>query len=433
MGKKRINWKIPVIAALALLLTLEIVDTCRMAYGGDGRALPVLMYHHLDDTSKDGTVVTPGRIREQMTALREAGYEAVTVPQVIAFVREGTPLPDKPVLITMDDGYTSNLDIAAPILEDLGLCAAVFVIGINEGEAVSAHTGEALTPPRFSFEEAAPWVEKGVLDLQSHTYDMHQRPQTGGVSGREGVLKKEGESAEDYRDALLEDFAQYCRRREGRVSTPLTALSYPFGLCSGETDRVLEEAGAVLTVTVREHCNTVFAGRPGTLRRLGRFNVDEDITGEALVRKLERWGPSVMLQDRLDKALEYLEDHPDITVVVSGGQGPEEPTSEAQGMADYLAARGVARESIILEPQSHNTWQNLTYSAKCLEEAGIDIRDGVIIVSNGFHLSRAKMLAGRIGYENVSVLAAPSSHTPTRLKMYVREPLALVKSFVFDR
>ena len=46
----------------------------------------------------------------------------------------------------------------------------------------------------------------------------------------------------------------------------------------------------MLTVTVREHCNTVFAGRPGTLRRLGRFNVDEDITGEALVRKLERWG-----------------------------------------------------------------------------------------------------------------------------------------------
>ena len=57
----------------------------------------------------------------------------------------------------------------------------------------------------------------------------------------------------------------------------------------------------------------------------------------------------------------------------------------------------------------------------------------MIIVSNGFHLTRAKMLAGRIGYENVSVLAAPSSHTPTRLKMYIREPLALVKSFVFDR
>ena len=75
----------------------------------------------------------------------------------------------------------------------------------------------------------------------------------------------------------------------------------------------------------------------------------------------------------------------------------------------------------------------MTYAAQCLEETGIDVKEGVIIVSNGFHLTRAKMLAGRAGYENVSVLAAPSSHTPTRLKMYIREPLALVKSFVFDR
>ena len=164
----------------------------------------------------------------------------------------------------------------------------------------------------------------------------------------------------------------------------------------------------------------------------------DDISGDPQVMvilgcQLHDWGPSVMLQDRLDKALEYLDEHPDMTVVVSGGQGENEPAAEAQGMADYLADHGFARENIILETQSHNTHQNLVYSAKHLEEAGIDVKDGVVIVSNGFHLTRAKMLAGRAGYENVSVLAAPSSHTPTRLKMYVREPLALVKSFVFDR
>ena len=149
--------------------------------------------------------------------------------------------------------------------------------------------------------------------------------------------------------------------------------------------------------------------------------------------QLHDWGPSVMLQDRLDKALEYLASHPDMTVVVSGGQGENEPTTEAQGMADYLVDHGFARENILLETQSHNTHQNLTYSARHLEEAGVDIREGVVIVSNGFHLTRAKMLAGRAGYENVSTLAAPSSHLPSRLKMYIREPLALVKSFVFDR
>ena len=149
--------------------------------------------------------------------------------------------------------------------------------------------------------------------------------------------------------------------------------------------------------------------------------------------QLHDWGPSVMLQDRLDKALEYLEDHPDMTVVASGGQGENEPTSEAQGMADYLADHGVNRDNIILETQSHNTNQNLRFSAQRLAEAGLDPTDDVVIVSNGFHLTRAKMLAERIGFQGVSVLAAPSSHTPTRLKMYVREPLALVKSFVFDR
>ena len=149
--------------------------------------------------------------------------------------------------------------------------------------------------------------------------------------------------------------------------------------------------------------------------------------------QLHDWGPSVMLQDRLDKALAYLEDHPDMTVVVSGGQGANEPTTEAQGMADYLAEHGFPREKIILEDQSHNTDQNLRYSAQRLKDAGVEVKEGAVIVSNGFHLTRAKMLAGRAGFENVSTLAAPSSHTPTRLKMYIREPLALVKSFVFDR
>lgn len=149
--------------------------------------------------------------------------------------------------------------------------------------------------------------------------------------------------------------------------------------------------------------------------------------------QVKPWGPSILLQDRLDKALEYLTAHPEVTVVVSGGQGPEEPSTEAQAMEDYLAEHGVSRERIIQENMSHNTDQNLRWSAQHLAEAGIDVKDGVIIVSNGFHLTRVRMLAGRAGYENVSTLAAPSSHIPSRLKMYIREPIALVKSFVLDR
>ena len=71
----------------------------------------------------------------------------------------------------------------------------------------------------------------------------------------------------------------------------------------------------------------------------------DDVSGDpktmvVLGCQLYDWGPSIMLRDRLDKALDYLADHPETTVVVSGGQGAEEPTSEAQGMADYLADHG---------------------------------------------------------------------------------------------
>lgn len=145
--------------------------------------------------------------------------------------------------------------------------------------------------------------------------------------------------------------------------------------------------------------------------------------------------PSVLLQDRLDTALDWLEDHPDTTVVVSGGQGESEPSTEARAMADYLMEKGWPEEQILLEEQSVNTEQNLYYSLDLLEVEGYDVTADVVVVSNGFHLARVRMLWGRAAgtTDNLSTLAAPSSHVPSRLRMYIREPLALVKSFLFDR
>ena len=88
--------------------------------------------------------------------------------------------------------------------------------------------------------------------------------------------------------------------------------------------------------------------------------------------QVKPWGPSILLQDRLDKALDYLEEHPDVQVVVSGGQGPDEPTTEAQAMYDYLVEYGVEPERIWQEDQSHNTWQNVRYTLALLEEKGSD-------------------------------------------------------------
>lgn len=286
MHKKWLGWKLAAVIILTAVLIWEAVDIHRIYLGGDGDALPILMYHHFEEISKEGTVVSNARFREQMTALHDAGYHAVTIPQVIAFVREGTPLPDKPILITMDDGYTSNLTEAAPVLEELGMCATVFVIGVNEGETVYIHSGEPFWQERFSYEEAAPWVEKGVIDIQSHTFDMHQLADYG-FSGRDGVLRKDRESGEDYRLAVLEDYRQVVERRGDRVDSELLALAYPFGYYSLEADALAKEAGYEVTITIDERINRLRTGDESCLRMMGRFNVTDSDKGEDLVDRLD--------------------------------------------------------------------------------------------------------------------------------------------------
>jgi uncharacterized SAM-binding protein YcdF (DUF218 family) len=151
--------------------------------------------------------------------------------------------------------------------------------------------------------------------------------------------------------------------------------------------------------------------------------------------QVKPWGPSILLQDRLDTALDYLEDHPDMTVVVSGGQGDDEHISEAQCMYDYLTEHGVDGGQILLEDQSRNTRQNIDKTLALLAERGYDVTADMLLVSNDFHLTRIKMLWARAAgtSEHASTLAAPVSHVPSRVQMFFREPLALVKSFLFDR
>ena len=115
-------------------------------------------------------------------------------------------------------------------------------------------------------------------------------------------------------------------------------------------------------------------------------------------------GPSYILQKRLDKALEYLEENPETRVIVSGGQGSNEPISEAEGMYSYLAEAGIDPERILLEAASSNTYENLTFSGELLDKS----TDRVVIVTSNFHVFRAVKIARKQGYEKAEGLAADS-------------------------
>ena len=111
------------------------------------------------------------------------------------------------------------------------------------------------------------------------------------------------------------------------------------------------------------------------------------------------------LRRRLDRALEYLEEFPDVRVIVSGGQGPGEAVSEARAMADYLIRKGIPADQIRLEDKSTSTRENLSFSRKYADAE----KDKVGIVTNDFHIFRSSVIARQEGYKRIFMIPADSN------------------------
>ncbi|MCT4593442.1 MAG: YdcF family protein [Anaeromicrobium sp.] len=139
---------------------------------------------------------------------------------------------------------------------------------------------------------------------------------------------------------------------------------------------------------------------------------------------------SVTLRERLDKSYEYLEKNKHIQVVVSGGQGPDEATSEALAMEKYLINKGISKDRIIKEDKSTSTYENLknTYDILRKKQKKEKIRLG--IVTNRFHQFRAGLLAKEIGFESYSIVSKTKIYQIP--KYYIREYFAIIKSLLYD-
>lgn len=141
--------------------------------------------------------------------------------------------------------------------------------------------------------------------------------------------------------------------------------------------------------------------------------------------------PSLSLLNRLEVTREYLLEHPGTIAVVSGGQGPGENITEAQCMYEWLVNNGIARDRILRETKATTTEENLEFSKERMESQSDCSNPVVGIVSSEYHLHRAKLMAGRLGYSNVVGIAAPTSFLTLKINYSIREAFALTHFYVF--
>ncbi|HCW55914.1 MAG TPA: YdcF family protein [Erysipelotrichaceae bacterium] len=121
--------------------------------------------------------------------------------------------------------------------------------------------------------------------------------------------------------------------------------------------------------------------------------------------KVDRNGPSRMLRERLDAAYDYLQENTNAIVIVTGGQGSDEPEPEGTAMQKYLVKKGIDAGRIYVEDKSESTRENLINAESIMQENRLSAP--VLIVTNEFHVLRARMIANSLSIE-ASTLPAPT-------------------------
>lgn len=185
-------------------------------------AIPVLMYHNFVPEGEEvsGMTVTTERFREDMVWLINHGYTFV-LPRDLA---EGGPLPEKPVLVTVDDGYATSYYYLFPLLQELEVKAAVALIvsQVDQG-----------SPDFLSWDMCREMNNSGLVEFGSHSYALHNNDERGGeyVEGTpNGIRHLDGESESDYADRVWSDLYHSIERIEEELGSEVCYFAYPFGL-----------------------------------------------------------------------------------------------------------------------------------------------------------------------------------------------------------
>lgn len=171
--------------------------------------VPIVGFHQLrEHTAEDSdyarTLITPPEVlRSQLTALRDAGYEAVTATAVVDHVQYGTPLAEKPVLLSFDDGSVTHHTVGLPLLQELGLPAIFFPMTV------------VLDKEDWLSSDQLREIDAAGMEVGAHSWDHERLDRISGEQWAEQVTEPK---------ATLEEV----------LGHPVEMMAYPHGKWSPE-------------------------------------------------------------------------------------------------------------------------------------------------------------------------------------------------------
>lgn len=280
-------WKRFLVMVLAAVLLMSAV------WWGSGRILPamhglsvtkevrlpVLMYHgvHSDPKKSGDYVITPQALEQDLLYLQQQGCTTVTMSDILAYVQEGTPLPEKPVMLTFDDGYYNNYLNAYPLLQKYNMKAVISII-VGETDKYSEREENKENYSHITWDMINEMIASGLVEIQNHTYDLHK---TG--KPRRGAAQRKDETTEQYFAAVGADLQKAQDRIEEMTGRRPDTFTYPFGSYSRHSEELLAQLGfsASLGVEGKPFCLT---RDPACLVRIPRYTRTSQKSAEELLR-----------------------------------------------------------------------------------------------------------------------------------------------------
>ena len=246
----------------------------------NGVHVPIIMYHSVLKSAKKQTkyIVTPTQLENDLIWLKNNGYTTIFISDLINYVYNDIDLPEKPVVITFDDGYYNNLTYLYPLLKKYNMKACISLVG-RYSEEFSKTLDLNPAYAHLTWDNVKQMQESGLIEFLNHSYNMHSN------DVRKGSSIMNGEDKNKYKALFMSDVMKLQELLSNNCGITPNTYTYPFGYICNEAESILKELGFLATLSCYEKINYITKD-PSCLYQLRRFNRSSTLSTEGFMNKI---------------------------------------------------------------------------------------------------------------------------------------------------
>ena len=243
--------------------------------GSETYRLPIVMYHSIHKNQSGKYNIPPQQLEKDLVYIKEKGYTAVLVSDLVNFQEKGKPLPEKPIMLTFDDGSLSVYLHAFPLLKKHNMKFVIAAVG-SFTNANYDKDGNIRSDMRSSmnWEQLKEIYDSGLAEIQNHSYNMHSFNK-----GRNGMKRNKDENLEDYKAVISRDLGKMKGLIREKTGFECTAVAYPFGAFTYCLPEIIKDEGYKAALICYEKINII--SRDSDLFNLCRYNRPGGISTES--------------------------------------------------------------------------------------------------------------------------------------------------------